>query len=515
MLDCKSNFKVIGAVNLVIFVVVLYLSYFFWKDAMAFSDGMNLYSAYPMTNAVKNEVTAGFLNYFKGWYVGMNGRFLPNFFGALVHELVVLFNIGPEEFPSWVLRGGSIFCNLMMPINILFAVLVMWGHELYLWLFTLMIIFLSYFFNAMIFTHLAFFDVLFFDRSLPMYLCSIFFLLILSDVRTKTVCIIGYFILAIFFSEQFLVSVSFIFIFIFFIRYGFSKMFIIHSIITFVIGVLNGLYFFLSPGQRWRQSLLDKTNKDIFSYRDWFVNFKVSNMDAWGNLFPTNLVQSVNYTILLLLLTTLIICVYCFFKKRRTILFFSSLSILFLIGFWLSMSSRMIYSYYPKYAIQYPLSLFTIFISLSVCSVLTLAREFPFLKGKRVRWCLGGLGVLFLSILLLGRSVVEFKKMRDAVVSVQETENLRKKIYLMIKKYSDEGNHSKYFVRDIPKSALDSYFYGTKTIEAPWSINAYLRWSRRYSPELRIFLDTHKGSDISIYKDWIQCSALTMKCSLK
>jgi len=164
------SFRMLVGLNVAILVLSVVVGACFFRGALGFADGVNMFSPYPKISV---RIAATPYEYVSDWYNHMNGRVSQAIMDCGLFVYAKAFARTPEAFPWWLMRSLSLFCAMAAPFNFLVPAIGRGNCGLGAILGLYLTILVSWMLSYNVVTYSLWFDVLLTDRFLPIYVISL------------------------------------------------------------------------------------------------------------------------------------------------------------------------------------------------------------------------------------------------------------------------------------------------------------------------------------------------------
>jgi hypothetical protein len=475
--------------NLVILLVAIAVGYVVHRGAFGYADALNLYSPYPQLDAANGtpKIASTPWRYVRDWYTGLNGRWGQAVMNAAIAAVSRAVRPTPEGFPWWLLRSVSLFCIFAIPLNLLAAAGVVSGAAMV----ALLAIWMTWSVAPNTMAYSFWFEVLLTDRFLPAYFVSLMLAAVgngwPANGRQVAVFGIAYVFLSV---EQFLVSLPVLVLGVALARWEPQR---IRSaarwlpILCLGLSAVAGAIYLVSPGQRWRNSLLNTRPLSLApaAIVDWMqqafpIGYRALLVGgASGRLWAAHL------ALYLALTVAVIVLVRSRFKndaatgRPRTTFAPGVLAWTFLTAYATSVSTLLVSPHFPVYAAQYP--------TLLLAAGLAFAGRFAFELARLPRPTIAMAARLMAIATLLAVTVrITIPALRRDAAEYREERwfgELRKRTYHQVLDRSEAGQGNAFILTNSPIRSIGG------TMEPPWGLAAYFRWRDRR--DLVVVIDTN------------------------
>jgi hypothetical protein len=444
---------------------------------------------YPQLDAAggTNVVARNVAEYVRHWYFGLNGRWSQALMNGTLAGVTKLFGFGPESFPWWMMRSLSLFCMLATPLNFLAAAGAFRPHLRLMGIFLLAIVWGTWSLSQNTYAYSVWFDCLLTDRFVPMYLTSVLSVGVASGWPTRRpLHLLGFAAVYLFVAvEQFLVTLPVLlaaYALRDLARTSASRAFRIF-VGSIALSALSSVIYFSSPGQQWRNSLMNVKAPDLspVAIFNWFQE---ATPLAYGVLFGPRhgaIYWSLHALLLVAGLTTLLALALRSDRLRKLAAKINTketgrwvlLATCFNAAYAASLSTLLVSPHFPEYAAQYPALLLTLGLIFSFAAVVSTAdRPLAILVTA-----VSAIGVLF---------AITLPAVRANVASFREEAaygRLRKAAYRQVVDLNRQTGASAFVLTNSPTRSIGG------TMEPPWGLSAYFRWIGQN--DLLVFIDTN------------------------
>jgi hypothetical protein len=462
-----------------------------YAGAFGYADVLNMYNPYPQLDAAgASTATAhGFGEYVAQWYRGLNGRWGV----AVVNAAIELWSKAvvhrPEQFPWWLMRSLSLFCIVTTPLNFIAA-----GGQLKRGSFVAAALLLGawgiWSSSPNTFGYSVWFDALLADRFIPMYVASLLAVALALGPRrghpaARLAFGAGYVFIAV---EQFLVTLPIILAAYAFA--GTSGRTVRRGLETFAacvaLSALSGWVYVSSPGQRWRNTLLNLSAPDL-SPRGLLHWFTESTPLGYRVLFGGTYGR--RYVALHLALFATLALAGAILARRAELRPVAAeadvadegslrgrawiLAVAFCAAYSASLATLLVSPHFPEYAAQYPALLLTLAWVCTAASVIPLRPSA--LSAAAITTAMAVL-VVALTVPALRTDVTGFRE--ETAFGV-----LRKRTYARILEINADTGATGFVVTNSPLRSIGG------NMEPPWGLSAYFRWIGR--SDLAVYIDTN------------------------
>ena len=322
---------------------------------------------YPHINTRSGHIVSNTFVYVRDWYQGLNGRLSVAIMNGLISRAAKQWCPTPESFPWWLMRALSLYCLLAMSLNFMAAVGWIWAKRPGMTLVLLAAVWSVWIVNPKIYVFSVIYDCLLTDRYVHGYLLSWMIIGVIHNWMGRSAWKWGLLAAGILFlgSEQDLFSVPVLLMAAAWVglegnadrmRNWFRQ--------ACYYGAWTGLaalIFFMSPGQRLKNTCLPINSINDFSPLEWYR--RVITL-GYGAIFPRLSDSLWIWHLILYGGLGLILAAWMIMRLKASRLSASRpsremfgiglMAFAFLTAFLASMTTLIVSSYFPPYALSYP-----------------------------------------------------------------------------------------------------------------------------------------------------------------
>jgi hypothetical protein len=471
--------------NVILLAASLVVGRVVYQGAFAYADSLNMLSPYPQLDAAGGtSITAtSFPAYVAQWYRGLNGRWSQAAMNGAIEAVAKPFVRQPEAFPWWLMRSLSLFCIVATPLNFLAAAGAFGRRRAAFGAVLLVLAWAIWSAAQNTYAYSIWFDCLLTDRFVPMYLAS---LLSVGAARgwpsARPLPLLAFSALYLFVSvEQFLVTMP-----ILLTAFAFGgaasppfKRAAVFLAGTTALSAVSALIYFASPGQRWRNALMQVKAPDLTPHgiSTWFrdampLGYRVLFGDH-GNAAYWKL----HLVVIALSLVALAIGAIVAWRRASTadtdIWRWALFAAAFHLAYAASLATLLVSPHFPEYAAQYPALLLALGVT---CSIAALARLLPDRAALPAAIVCTAAVAILITLPALRHNVDSFKE--EAAYG-----RLRKTVYHQILETNRTTGATGFVLTNSPVRSIGG------TMEPPWGLSAYFRWYEK--PGLAVVIDTN------------------------
>lgn len=506
--------------HLGLLIATIALGRWLYAGALGQSDGLAFINAYPQATMADNlahcpvnpfpqvhprsgHIASNPFMYVRDWYEGMNGRLSVAVMDSLIAWAAKKWCPTPESFPWWLMRALSLYCLLAAPLNFMAAVGWTWAKRPGTTIALLAAVWSVWIVSPKIYIFSVIFDILLTDRYLHGYVLSWMIIGVIHNWMGRSTWKWGLLAAGILFlgSEQTLLSAPILLAAAAWVglegNAGLGRSWRWQVFYYSAWTCLTVVIFFLSPGQRLRNTCLPMIPMGDFSPFEWYRRVITLGYGAilprlFDSLWIWHLIL---YGGLGLIMTAWVIIrlkksasyrlsvdpVCAGASHPRQKLFGTGLmAFAFLTAFLASMITLIVSAYFPPYAICYPSLLLVSGLAFSFWFILDgatlgidmIASSKP-VTGYLKAGCTTVLPML-VAIALIGTVTVRaWPSMAAEYRQVMEQNRNRRQLYAEIVKHRNTTGQRHFILVNLWKSPV----WGLHMDEA-WARAAYFRWRR-------------------------------------
>jgi len=490
------SFRMLVGLNVAILVLSVVVGACFFRGALGFADGVNMFSPYPKISV---RIAATPYEYVSDWYNHMNGRVSQAIMDCGLFVYAKAFARTPEAFPWWLMRSLSLFCAMAAPFNFLVPAIGRGNCGLGAILGLYLTILVSWMLSYNVVTYSLWFDVLLTDRFLPIYVISLMCIILHRGWFEQTLfgeALHG--ALYLFFAvEQFLVTMPILFLAFAWVGDAKtrSKGFWLKRIFYYALltALAAGVYFY-SPGQRLRNRLLAPnpagiTFESIFAWlRD---DLSRGYLMLWGDA-SHSVIMFLHLAVYCTVAVIAFVALCAYRSARRAdqrfppidgLLNASVLSLAFLTAYGASLATLFIKRHFPEYAIHYPAILLAVGLGYGVLVIIQLLDgvtwtalrsalhpETPVASRPVFRYWPSFLPWLALGALIAGVLAPSWPKLQAGYHEVKAHGQIRHEIFQQVIQLHQATGQTHFILIHCPVRSHGG------TMEPPWGVEGYFRW---------------------------------------
>ncbi|MGO9117106.1 MAG: hypothetical protein ACLQPD_05785 [Desulfomonilaceae bacterium] len=519
--------------NVAILLISLCAGGWLYSGALGWVDALNMCCPYQLIGGGNESLTAW--DYVRDWYTGVSGKVFFAFLGSLSCTYSRHFAPTPESFPWWMLRSLSLFCIIAVPVNFIYASRLFGREQVAIGALALASLWALWTINNNTYSYSVWFDMLFADKCLPMYLLSLMACGVSSGwfdrnwMRWSIFAII-YVLIS---YEHLLPSVPLILL-----AYsiqaapttGFMRSLAKRLATYTLLSLCAALMYFMSPGQQLRMTMLPhRPLRDLTLTRLWWW-YKDSVPLGYDVLLAPHentLVAGIGFdevwsakayvlfwvlhtVVLFTVLGMTIISYYMYRKAERLALphkdkiweLFAAglLASSFMIAYPASLTTLILTSYFPQYAIHVPALLLAIGLFCCVAFVIRFFGSETFcvihhngaglvdprnevMKNRRSRRAAIIVFAVMLTLIFVLVTIPNIGKIQASYREVMKQNALRRSIYEDLLDRNQRTGDTHFILGGFPLNSLGV------SLDAPWGLAAYFRWHHR--PEITVYIDNN------------------------
>lgn len=481
--------------NVLLLVASLVVGRVLYAGAFAYADSLNMLSSYPQLDAAggTNVTATNLAQYVRHWYVGLNGRWSQAVMNGTLASATKVFGFGPESFPWWMMRSLSLFCMLATPINFLAAAGAFARQIRPMGVCLLVLAWGIWSFAQNTYAYSIWFDCLLTDRFVPMYLASV---LAVGVARgwpgRRPLALAGFAAIYLFVAvEQFLVTLPVLLVG--YAIYGRARNGAARTLgmltESIALSGVSALIYFSSPGQHWRNGLMNVTAPDLSpaGIFTWFTHA----MPLGYNVLFGQRDPAIYWTLHLLLLMAgagaVLSATFAAWRarssepssagplvEREDAVRWAVFATCFNTAYAASLATLLVSPHFPEYAAQYPALLLTLGLVFSVAAI---ARRLAAPRPAAVLTAACAVAVvLAVTVPAIRTNVTSFKE--EAAYA-----RLRKAVYHRVLDLHRETGADAFVLTNSPVRSIGG------TMEPPWGLSAYFRWAGK--SDLLVLIDTN------------------------
>lgn len=467
---------------------------------------------YPQINPRAGHVVSNPFVYVQDWYQGMNGRLSAAVMDSLLALAAKWWCPTPESFPWWLMRALSLYCLLATPLNFMVAIGWAWAKRPGRTLVLLAAVWAVWIVSPKVYIFTVIFDILLTDRNIQEYVLAWMIIGVINNWMGRSAWKWSLLAAGILFlgSEQNMFSVP-----VLLMAAGWAgleekdrvgRSWRWQAFFYSAWTCLSAAIFFLSPGQRLRNTFLLSETMGNFSPLEWYRQVVAL---GYGAIFPRLSDSLWIWHLILYGGLGLMMAAWTIMRLkriaperlsadpgfaeashfRRKLWGIGLMAFALLSAFLASMTTLIVSPYFPPYAIYYPSLLLILGLVFSFWLVLDGAAIFldvlvskvqpaRFAGIKRVIGyvkvgCVAGLPLLATSTLMGTVTVRTWPAMAAEYRQVMEQNRNRRRLYAEIVRLRNTTEHRRFILVNLWKSSV----WGIHMDES-WAMAAYFRWRR-------------------------------------
>ncbi|MDD5482442.1 MAG: hypothetical protein PHP98_02135 [Kiritimatiellae bacterium] len=456
---------------------------------------------YPQIQPRSGHVASNPFVYVWDWYAGMNGRVSTAIMDSFIALAAKKWCPTPESFPWWLMRSLSMYCLLAAALNFLYAVGWIWARRPGMTIVLLAAVWSIWALSPGVYVFSAMYDILLTDRNIHTYALSWMVIGAIRNWPAKSAWRWGIMAAGVLFLAADLYLFSTPVLLIAAAGLGLvnkpemARDWLRQAFYYGAFAALAAFVFFMSPGQWAKNTFVPIIPPGDFSPAAWF---RRAVDVGYGTIFPKLSDSPWIWHLIIYAGLGLIMTAWIIIRIRRKspgpstaedfdrqkLFGIGLMAFAFLTAFLASMTTMIVSSYFPPYAVSYPSLLLAIGLALSFWFVLGVI--FPLLRmavpaarlprlagaaGKAVN-CGPFILAALAAFLLFGKVTARFwPAVTDGHRRIMAQNLLRKQLYAEMLQIRNTTGQRHFILTNLWTSPV----WGLH-IDQIWSRAGYFRW---------------------------------------